>query len=66
MIVSVYSHQRGIVIRTQAMSNKKESEINVVEHLIEEFRGCQVVFTMDALHCQKKQSKELSQVIMTT
>lgn len=65
-VVSVYSHQRGIVTRIQPMSNKKESEINVVEHLIEEFRDSQVVFTMDSLHCQKKQSRELEQVTITT
>lgn len=52
--VSVYSHQRGMVLRMQAMANKQISEITVVEQLISEFSGQQVVFTLDALHCQKK------------
>lgn len=52
--VSVYSHQRGIVMRMQAMSNKQISEVAIVQQLISEFCGQQVVFTLDALHCQKK------------
>jgi hypothetical protein len=55
-MVSVYSHQRGIVLLTQTLSNKTESEIAIVEKLVHEFCGCEVVFTLDALHCQKKQS----------
>jgi hypothetical protein len=54
-VVSVYSHQRGIVLRTQVMSNKLDSEIKVVEQLLSCFCGQQVVFTLDSLHCQKKQ-----------
>ncbi|MBW4452408.1 MAG: ISAs1 family transposase [Nostoc indistinguendum CM1-VF10] len=38
-MVSVYSHQRGIVLRTQTMSNKLESEITVVEKIVSEFCG---------------------------
>jgi hypothetical protein len=52
--VSVYSHQRGIVLRMQPMSNKKISEIAIVQQLIGEFSGQQVMFTLDSLHCQKK------------
>ena len=54
-IVSVFSHQRGIVIRMQPMSQKENSEIAVVQQLVSEFQGQRVLFTMDALHCQKKQ-----------
>jgi hypothetical protein len=57
-MVSVYSHQRGIVLRTQTMSNKLESEITIVEKIVGEFCGDEVVFTLDALHCQKKQSSK--------
>lgn len=57
-MVSVYSHQRGIVLRAQTLSNKTESEIAIVEKLVHEFCGCEVVFTLDALHCQKKQSSK--------
>ncbi|QLE58113.1 ISAs1 family transposase [Nostoc sp. TCL26-01] len=52
--VSVYSHSRGIVLRMQPMSNKKISEMAIVQQLISEFSGQKVVFTLDALHCQKK------------
>jgi len=57
-MVSVYSHQRGIVLTTQTMSNKLESEMTVVEKIVREFCGGEVVFTLDALHCQKKQSSK--------
>lgn len=53
-VVSVYSHQRGIVLRAQPMFNKQVSEVTIVQQLISEFSGEQVVFTFDALHCQKK------------
>ena len=36
------------------MENKLESEINVVRDLIELLDLTGVVFTFDALHCQKK------------
>lgn len=52
--VLVYSHQRGIVLRMQPMSNKKISEVAIVQQLIQEFIDARVVFTLDALHCQKK------------
>jgi hypothetical protein len=64
-MVSVYSHQRGIVLITQTISNKLESEIAIVEKLVQEFCGCEVVFTLDALHCQKKQSSKSLQVVTT-
>ena len=55
--VSVYSHQRGIVLRMQPMSNKKISEVAIVQQLISQFSAQQVTFTLDALHCQKKLSR---------
>jgi predicted transposase YbfD/YdcC len=53
-IVSVYSHQHGWVVRHQALENKYQSEIEVVEALVKELSGLTVVITADALHCQKK------------
>ena len=38
------------------MENKHESEINVVRELIELLDLTDVVFSFDALHCQKKLS----------
>lgn len=63
--VSIFSHQRGLVVGIQVMENKKESEITVLRQLLEllDLRG--YVFTLDALHCQKKPSKPLSTVVMT-
>jgi predicted transposase YbfD/YdcC len=55
-MVSVYSHDRGWVVRHKVMENQLMSEIEVVEELIKELSGDQVVITADALHCQKKHS----------
>ena len=52
--VSAFSHQRGLVLGVKMMENKSESEINVVRDLIELLDLTGVVFTFDALHCQKK------------
>ncbi len=48
------SHQRKLVLAVKMMENKHESEINVVRELIELLDLTGVVFTFDALHCQKK------------
>ena len=53
-MVSAYSHERGWVVRHKVMENKQQSEISVVEELIQELSGSHVVITADALHCQKK------------
>ncbi len=52
-VVSLYSHERGMVMRSQPLANKEISEVAVVEQLICEFSEAQVMFTLDALHCQK-------------
>jgi predicted transposase YbfD/YdcC len=53
-MVSVYSHTRGWVVRHKVMENQHRSEIEIVEELMRELSGCQIVITADALHCQKK------------
>ncbi|MEG3873947.1 ISAs1 family transposase [Microcoleus sp. Z1_B5] len=53
-LVSVYSHNRGWVVRHKVMENQQQSEIEVVEELVQELAGSQVVITADALHTQKK------------
>ena len=63
-MVSAFSHQRGEILGVKVMENKKESEINVVRELIELLDLSGVVFTMDALHCQKKHYRKLSPVAM--
>ena len=47
------------------MENKNESEINVVRELIELLDLSGVVFTMDALHCQKKRFQRSGKLVMT-
>ena len=64
--VSAFSHQRGLVLGVQVMENKKESEINVVQDLIKLLDLKGIIFTFDALHCQKKLWKRSSPPIMIT
>ncbi|MEY3305356.1 MAG: hypothetical protein RLZZ139_3729 [Cyanobacteriota bacterium] len=65
-MVSLFSQQQGTVIATGVMENKKESEISVIQQLLSQLKLENHVFTMDALHCQKKQSKQLLLAKMTT
>jgi hypothetical protein len=53
-VVSVYSHQQGVVVALKQFQNNEQSEIKVVEKLLETLNFTGVVFTCDALHCQKK------------
>ena len=52
-MVSAFSHYRGEILGIKVMENKKQSEIAVVRDLLELLDLKGVVFTMDALHCQK-------------
>ena len=52
-LVSAYSHKQGIVIATEQFESKKGSELKVVQTMLEVLQLEGVVFTMDALHCQK-------------
>lgn len=54
-LVSAFSHQRGQVVNAAKVDHKKQSEIPTVKELIEALDVQGVVFTLDALHCQKKQ-----------
>jgi hypothetical protein len=53
-LVSVFSHKRGQVLKAAKLENKKQSEIPTVREFIEALDLQGVVFTLDALHCQKK------------
>lgn len=53
-MVSLFSQEQGVVIATAIMENKKESEICVIQQLLSQLNLENHVFTMDALHCQKK------------
>ena len=58
-LVSVFSHKRGQVLGTAKLENMKSSEIPTVQDLIATLNLHGVIFTLDALHCQKKPSKSL-------
>jgi hypothetical protein len=64
MMVSAFSHTRGEILGIKVMENKKQSEIVAVQDLLKLLDLSGVVFTMDALHCQKKPLPRLS--IVTT
>ena len=53
-LVSIYSLETGTVISVGKIANSKESEIPKVRELIKKLYIEGVVFTLDALHCQKK------------
>lgn len=55
-LVSVYSHHRGVVVALGQFENKAESEQKVVQHLLETLQIEGAIFTLDALHTQKKPS----------
>ena len=56
-IVSAFSEKLELTIGTRPMENKKSSEGKVARDLIKRLEVKGVTFTMDALHCQKKQPK---------
>ena len=53
-MVSLFSQEQGVVVASAIMENKKESEICVIQQLLSQLKLENHVFTMDALHCQKK------------
>lgn len=56
-LVSAYSVNRKQVLKTGEVWWSKKSEIPVVQRLIEELWLTGVIFTMDALHCQRETLK---------
>ncbi len=66
MMVSAFSHYRGEILGIKIMENKKQSEIVAVQDLLELLDLKGVVFTMDALHCQKKRYQQSLIVVTTT
>lgn len=53
-VVSVFQLRQGLVVGQRVFENAKSSEIEVVQSLIEQLEVTGIVFSMDALHCQKK------------
>jgi DDE_Tnp_1-associated len=56
-LVSLYCSKQQLVFGNAQVTNSKESEIPVVKQLIEALNLKGVTFSLDALHCQKKQQK---------
>lgn len=54
-LISVFAVKRGLVLGTSKIENAKESEIPAVRELIKSLGLKGVLFSLDALHCQKKQ-----------
>ncbi len=58
-LVSVFASKRKQIISASKLETKKTNEIPVVQKLIEELYLKGVIFTIDALHCQKKTVKKI-------
>ena len=53
-VVSVFSTAQGLTVSLSQYQNKDNSEITVVQTMLEALDLSEVVFSFDALHCQKK------------
>lgn len=53
-MVSAFALRQGVVIRVEKYNNAHKSEIAAVQELILALGLKDVIFTIDALHCQKK------------
>ena len=54
-IVSFYCQQSGLTVAMESYLNSKEHEGEVFPNLLDNLRNKGVIFTLDALHTQKKQ-----------
>ncbi len=55
-VVSFYSSLQGVVLATQQFESNHNSELKVVQTMLEAWQLEGAVFSMDALHCQKNYS----------
>ena len=53
-LVSFFGQRSQLILQVGRLENDKRSEIAVVQELIGKLRITRSVFTLDALHCQKK------------
>lgn len=58
-LVSIFSSKQKQVLSTGKINNKKESEIPKVKELITMLDLQGIIFTLDALHCQKDTTKAI-------
>lgn len=54
MVVSLFAQESGLVMAIQPFRSKKAYEPQVVRELISKLGLKDVIYTLDALHCQKK------------
>jgi len=64
-LVSIFSSFDKVVFDTGKV-DRKSNEIPLVQRMIAESGLKEVIFMMDALHCQKKRPRSLSTPAMTT
>ena len=57
-MVSLFNREMGVVLNTTGIATKKENEGQAVRDLLDQLETKGITFTLDALHCQKKQSRK--------
>jgi hypothetical protein len=65
-LVSLYAHQRGVVLQIDAYENKLESEAHIVEAMLASVQLAGAGVTADALHCRKKLAPSSVKPALTT
>jgi hypothetical protein len=65
-LVSLYAHQRGVVLQIDAYENKLESEAHIVEAILADAQLAGAGVTADALHCRKKLAPSSARQAPTT
>jgi len=58
-LVSFFGQQSQLILKVGLLENSKESEIKIVQEMLKELKIDKAVFTLDALHCQKKTVKAI-------
>jgi hypothetical protein len=53
-LISFFGQRSELILKMGIMENKKESELKVVERLLDSFEVKEGILTLDALHTQKK------------
>ena len=66
LIVNSFASEMEVVLNTVPFENKKSNEIFSARELIRQLDLKGITFTLDALHCQKKQLKPSWSQEMTT
>lgn len=61
-LVSLFGQKTHLIRQVGILENHKTSEIEVVQFLLENLKMKKVIFTLDALHCQKKTVKLIASI----